>query len=57
MFVLTNGSLLIDTPGMRELQLWDGEEAVDAIRHYKGTIVIVSHDRYFLDDTVIRLTG
>ncbi|WP_077302783.1 ribosome small subunit-dependent GTPase A [Virgibacillus pantothenticus] len=30
MFVLTNGSLLIDTPGMRELQLWDGEEAVDA---------------------------
>nr|WP_286164786.1 ribosome small subunit-dependent GTPase A [Clostridium sp. 1xD42-85] len=30
MFVLPNGSLLIDTPGMRELQLWDGEEAVDA---------------------------
>jgi len=29
MFVLPNGALLIDTPGMRELQLWDGEESID----------------------------
>ncbi|ASN07196.1 ribosome small subunit-dependent GTPase A [Virgibacillus necropolis] len=30
MFRLPNGSLLIDTPGMRELQLWEGETAIDA---------------------------
>lgn len=29
MFLLPNGSLLIDTPGMRELQLWGGESAID----------------------------
>lgn len=29
MFILPNGSLLIDTPGMRELQLWDGDSAID----------------------------
>lgn len=29
LFVLESGALLIDTPGMRELQLWDGEAAVD----------------------------
>jgi len=29
MFSLPNGALLIDTPGMRELQLWDGDEAID----------------------------
>lgn len=30
MFLLPNGSLLIDTPGMRELQLWEGELAIEA---------------------------
>ncbi|PAV30572.1 ribosome small subunit-dependent GTPase A [Virgibacillus profundi] len=30
MFVLPNGALLIDTPGMRELQLWEGETAIGA---------------------------
>ncbi|MBP2079323.1 ribosome biogenesis GTPase [Oceanobacillus polygoni] len=29
MFSLPNGALLIDTPGMRELQLWDGESSID----------------------------
>ncbi|WP_188456053.1 ribosome small subunit-dependent GTPase A [Virgibacillus oceani] len=29
MFTLPNGALLIDTPGMRELQLWDGDGAID----------------------------
>lgn len=28
MVVLENGSLVIDTPGLRELQLWDAEEGV-----------------------------
>ena len=30
MFTLPNGSLLIDTPGMRELQLWEGESSIDS---------------------------
>ncbi|ASK61433.1 ribosome small subunit-dependent GTPase A [Virgibacillus phasianinus] len=30
MFLLPNGALLIDTPGMRELQLWEGESSIDA---------------------------
>ncbi|SES98944.1 ribosome biogenesis GTPase [Oceanobacillus limi] len=30
LFILPNGSMLIDTPGMRELQLWDGESSIDA---------------------------
>ncbi|WP_010651842.1 ribosome small subunit-dependent GTPase A [Oceanobacillus massiliensis] len=29
MFILPNKALLIDTPGMRELQLWDGESAMN----------------------------
>nr|WP_245183624.1 ribosome small subunit-dependent GTPase A [Lentibacillus salicampi] len=30
LFVLPNGALLIDTPGMRELQLWEGESSMDS---------------------------
>jgi ribosome biogenesis GTPase len=30
LFMLPGGSLLIDMPGLREVQLWAGEEAVDA---------------------------
>lgn len=30
MFFLTQGGLIIDTPGMRELQLWDAEEGVSS---------------------------
>lgn len=29
MFMLPNGAMLIDTPGMREIQLWDGESAME----------------------------
>ncbi|WP_246206698.1 ribosome small subunit-dependent GTPase A [Virgibacillus ihumii] len=29
MFILPNGAMLIDTPGMRELQLWDGESSME----------------------------
>lgn len=28
MFVLPNGALLMDTPGLRELQLWDADEGI-----------------------------
>lgn len=39
MFILPNGSLLIDTPGMRELQLWEGESAIDATFRDVETLV------------------
>ncbi|HEY3414324.1 MAG TPA: ribosome small subunit-dependent GTPase A [Armatimonadota bacterium] len=29
LFVLPSGALIIDTPGMRELQLWDAREGID----------------------------
>ncbi|WP_010098229.1 ribosome small subunit-dependent GTPase A [Ornithinibacillus scapharcae] len=29
LFLLPNGAMIIDTPGMREIQLWDGEDAID----------------------------
>jgi ribosome biogenesis GTPase / thiamine phosphate phosphatase len=29
LIVLTNGAVLIDTPGMRELQLWNAEEGIE----------------------------
>jgi len=29
LFILPNGVLMIDTPGMRELQLWDSEDGLD----------------------------
>lgn len=29
LFLLPSGAVMIDTPGMRELQLWSGEEAAD----------------------------
>ena len=30
LIVLPGGGLLIDTPGMRELQLWDGSDGIEA---------------------------
>lgn len=30
LFILPNGAMIVDTPGMREIQLWDGEEAIDS---------------------------
>ncbi|WP_040924848.1 ribosome small subunit-dependent GTPase A [Saccharibacillus kuerlensis] len=46
MFLLPGGGILIDTPGMRELQLWDGEE---------GCAVLEAVDSGILDAG--RLTG
>ncbi len=31
LLVLENGGIVIDTPGMREMQLWDAEDAVDEV--------------------------
>lgn len=31
MFLLKDGGLIIDTPGLRELQLWDGNDGIDTL--------------------------
>ena len=33
LFVMNHGGIVIDTPGMRELQLWDSEEGLDTAFH------------------------
>ena len=43
--------LLLDEP-TNHLDFRAIEWLTDFIQHYNGTVVIVSHDRYFLDDTV-----
>ncbi|MEX2669173.1 ribosome small subunit-dependent GTPase A [Candidatus Uabimicrobium amorphum] len=48
MFLLTNGGLLIDTPGIRELQLWSTSESVD---HSFGEIEALAEKCYFRNCT------
>lgn len=43
--------LLLDEP-TNHLDLFAIEWLTDFIKNYSGTVVIVSHDRYFLDETV-----
>lgn len=56
------GKLLIDTPNVllldeptNHLDITSVEWLEDYIRNYKGTVIIVSHDRYFLDHTVSKI--
>jgi len=44
LFILPNGGILIDTPGVRELQLWGTEEELDA--NYDDIIAIASRCKY-----------
>jgi ribosome biogenesis GTPase len=44
--VLPEGGLIIDTPGMRELQLWDASESV---RHTFDDIEALAPECYFAD--------
>ena len=48
MFLLANGGLLIDTPGIRELQLWSTSESVD---HSFGEIEALAEQCYFRNCT------
>ncbi len=44
LFVLPNGGLLIDTPGIRELQLWGTEEDLDTT--YDDIARLINHCKY-----------
>ncbi len=44
LFMLPNGGLLIDTPGVRELQLWGTEE--DLVENYDDIIALAAHCKY-----------
>lgn len=48
LIVLTDGSLLIDTPGMRELQLWD---AGDGLAEAFSDVIALGADCHFRDCT------
>jgi ATP-binding cassette subfamily F protein 3 len=46
--------LLLDEP-TNHLDLQSKEVLLDALHHYRGTLVFVSHDRYFVDDLATRV--
>ncbi|WDV47757.1 ABC-F type ribosomal protection protein [Clostridiaceae bacterium M8S5] len=46
--------LILDEP-TNHLDFKGIQWLIDEIREYKGTIIIISHDRYFLDETVDRV--
>jgi ATPase subunit of ABC transporter with duplicated ATPase domains len=46
--------LLLDEP-TNHLDLHAVEWLEDYVRHFKGTVVAISHDRYFLDRTITRV--
>jgi ribosome biogenesis GTPase len=44
LFVLPNGGLLIDTPGIRELQLWGTEDELD--ENYSDIAALILHCKF-----------
>ncbi|PFA70184.1 ribosome small subunit-dependent GTPase A [Bacillus sp. AFS015802] len=44
LFLLENGASIIDTPGMREIQLWQGQEGLST--HYKDVEEYALHCRF-----------
>lgn len=59
---VTLGKLLMDSPDIllldeptNHLDMESVEWLEEYIRNYKGTVIIVSHDRYFLDHTVTKV--
>lgn len=46
--------LILDEP-TNHLDMFSKEELVDALKKYKGSLIIISHDRSFIDETINHL--
>lgn len=55
--MLNNASLLLLDEPTNDLDLWTLETFEEALTEYPGTIVMVSHDRYFLNEVCSAFIG
>ncbi len=53
--VLHNYSLLVLDEPTNHLDMFTKEELIEALKKYQGTLIVVSHDRYFIDSLTNRL--